>query len=85
MVRASRLEVGERDAPDGARDAAVLVGVQDLFAGIEEDAVAVGEALIGEGLARLAAVVEGDRRRTHTFWSRSPTFCGLCRHMFACQ
>src|SRR6185295_16609690 len=39
----------------------MLFGMQLVFSGIQEDTVAVDISLVGKGLVRLAAIVEGDR------------------------
>ena len=58
-------QVRELDGGDGPVDAPVLLRVQDLLPGVHEDAVPVDEALVLDGLVRLATVVERDRVRPH--------------------
>jgi hypothetical protein len=48
VILQAAAQVGELDGPDRAGDAAVLRGVEHLLAGVEQDTVAVDEALIGD-------------------------------------
>ena len=60
MVLQAAPQISELDRRDWTSDAAILFRMQLVFAGIQQHTIAVDISLIGKGLVRLAAIVEGD-------------------------
>src|SRR2546422_3917556 len=60
MVLQAAPKVCELNGTNRSRDTTVLIGMQFLFTGIHEYAVAIDITLIIEGLIRLPAIVESD-------------------------